>query len=516
MPKMGDFAGNSGASALASSESSLSTPIANLLLTSPLLGEEEAIEEEEEPEAMEEEEDVESTEETTTLTNDELNEPMKETEQETLSEEDSPKDNPEVDKKKTVESDGQLLDNSNTLEQDDSENDLELGKPLENLILMENAKGEEEAAAVENGIDAELEEETQDANEQVKKDTDEVQEDGDEGEKEDEPTEEETQEEMEEEDDAKINISIEGGEDNDDEDEELEQEEDAAENGSNKENADDEGAEPRVEEESALELEENAEGNDKEAEEEEEENTVDKEANAEIEDEEESEAELEEDAEENIQEAELEEELEDAKENGADEEEQEVDINSSTEGQGTEINESTTKKNWEGFDEDMTSPKIDIAEQKTEEYDIGHVSDNSHNVSEWIDAQGYEGDGFRFHIFHSKGKGKPTMMQSHPIGTGAVALLASFLLCYCCERWRKRRSIHSTPHRGKYSSLGSDDFNGTFSDDISFHDKNSDDEMSMGEYYDSDEENGAGINMELGGFHEVDANGGLTLDECNG
>jgi len=235
------------------------------------------------------------------------------------------------------------------------------------------------------------------------------------------------------------------------------------------------------------------------------------------EDNEEEELEEEEDADEDEDGPKEESEEEKEGEDGTVEEEEikedDIDSSSSTEGQEAEINESTTKKNWEGVDEDSTSPKIDMSKQNKEEEEINHAHDDSHNVSELKDVHDYEGDGFRFHILHPK-KGKATIMQSHPFGTAGVALLAAFFLCCCCLRWRKRRNTGSIPHRGKYAALGSDDFNGTFSDDISFHDKNSDDEMSMNSY-ESDEE-GGGVKLEMGGMHEMDANGGLTLDECNG
>ena len=60
--------------------------------------------------------------------------------------------------------------------------------------------------------------------------------------------------------------------------------------------------------------------------------------------------------------------------------------------------------------------------------------------------------------------------------------------------------------------FGSDDFfNGTFSDDISFGDKDSDEEMS-----DDDDWDAGMVKLEMGNIHESDANGGLTLGECNG
>jgi hypothetical protein len=75
-------------------------------------------------------------------------------------------------------------------------------------------------------------------------------------------------------------------------------------------------------------------------------------------------------------------------------------------------------------------------------------------------------------------------------------------------------------NRGKYSVLhGSDDFfNGTFSDDVSIREKDSDEEFDDEHSYDSDDDiQGKGrTRLEMSGIHEMDANGGLTLDECNG
>lgn len=176
---------------------------------------------------------------------------------------------------------------------------------------------------------------------------------------------------------------------------------------------------------------------------------------------------------------------------------------SSTEGQGTELNDENTKTNWEGFDEDFSSHnEIELPEDQ-------HIK--SHDVSELRDVKDYEGDGFRFHLLHPRNN--ESFIRSSAFGV-TMALLAAFAVCVClCRRLRGGRS--NVPHRGKYAALhGSDDFfNGTFSDDISFRGKDSDDEMSENSY-DSDEE--GGLQLELGGIHELDANGGLTLDECNG
>lgn len=202
------------------------------------------------------------------------------------------------------------------------------------------------------------------------------------------------------------------------------------------------------------------------------------------------------------------------KEEVQDKEEEEDDMaisasSSTTEGQGAEINDKTTKKTWEGFDEDFTSPSIEDEEMH---------SIHSHDISELKGVQDYEVDGFRFHVLHpKKDKGN---VQLHSIRSAAAVLLAAFALCFCCLRCRRGRGHHNALHgsRGKYAALGSDDFfNGTFSDDISYRGKDSDEEEdddSM-KSFDSDEE-GGGIKLELGGMQELDANGGLTLDECNG
>ena len=133
----------------------------------------------------------------------------------------------------------------------------------------------------------------------------------------------------------------------------------------------------------------------------------------------------------------------------------------------------------------------------------------------------------------------------------AVILVATLLLCYVCYRIKRRRNDGYRTNRmggsGKYSILhGSDDyFNGTFSDDISIHEKdvddddyfddeydyeynNENDEKEMQEYSDDDEDDydeddaanssrTKAVTLEMvGSIHEMEANGGLTLDECNG
>ncbi|KAL9181971.1 hypothetical protein ACHAXT_012314 [Thalassiosira profunda] len=198
---------------------------------------------------------------------------------------------------------------------------------------------------------------------------------------------------------------------------------------------------------------------------------------------------------------------EDAEENVDEQAPPEEDVpqgSASTEGQGGELEE---KSDWKGFHEDKQ--KINIPESNDRDH---HAK--AHDISEATGNQGYEGDGFRFHVLRPKGQGSG---KSASLGVAGI-LLAAFLVCYCYCRQRRRSKTHAS-HRGKYSALhGNDDFfDGTFSDDISFGGKSSDDEGSFGSYG-SDEEygNGAGATLEMGGIHESDANGGLTLREING
>lgn len=127
-----------------------------------------------------------------------------------------------------------------------------------------------------------------------------------------------------------------------------------------------------------------------------------------------------------------------------------------------------------------------------------------------------------YHALHpNKGGGlerTSSTVQSHTIGTAvSLSLVTFFLLCACCiMRYRR----NNQPTRGKYSVLhGSDDFfNGTFSDDVSIREKDSDEEFDDVYSYDSDDDiqGKGGTRLEMGMIHEADANGGLTLDECNG
>ena len=127
-----------------------------------------------------------------------------------------------------------------------------------------------------------------------------------------------------------------------------------------------------------------------------------------------------------------------------------------------------------------------------------------------------------YHVLHpNKGGGlerTSSTVQSHTIGAAvSLSLVTFFLLCACCiMRYRR----NNQPTRGKYSVLhGSDDFfNGTFSDDVSIREKDSDEEFDDVYSYDSDDDiqGKGGTRLEMGMIHEADANGGLTLDECNG
>jgi hypothetical protein len=182
---------------------------------------------------------------------------------------------------------------------------------------------------------------------------------------------------------------------------------------------------------------------------------------------------------------------------------------SSTEGQGVQIDETNEKTNWEGFDEDM-SPHSSI---KRPEQPSSSVQ--AHDLSEAQDKNDYEGDGFgtmKYKLLRGKGEGGKVAAGS---GAWVAAILLIFSCCLCYLRYRRRRYAQSKrPNRGNYSALGRHDFfNGTFSDDVSYG-KDSDDDISI-ESYGSDD-GGRQTNLEMGGIHELDANGGLTLEEING
>jgi hypothetical protein len=189
---------------------------------------------------------------------------------------------------------------------------------------------------------------------------------------------------------------------------------------------------------------------------------------------------------------------------------------SSTEGQGVQIDESNEKTNWEGFDEDM--PKQNVIHEPEQPTS----SIEAHDLSEAKNKNDYEGDGFgamKYKLLRGKGKGS-SKSSTNPLTTvGSGALVAVILLllscCLCYLRYRRQKYAQSKqPSRGNYSALGRHDFfNGTFSDDVSYG-KDSDDDASI-ESYGSDD-SGKRTNLEMGGFHELDANGGLTLEEING
>ncbi|ACI64101.1 predicted protein [Thalassiosira pseudonana CCMP1335] len=179
-----------------------------------------------------------------------------------------------------------------------------------------------------------------------------------------------------------------------------------------------------------------------------------------------------------------------------------------TEGQGAEINDENVKTTFEGFDEDFSSHHVDTTNEQPPSTSTGL------DVSELANTNDYKGDGFRFHVLQPKGQGKGS---STPLVTSAVGVFVGLLLCYCCIKLRRRKGMNSKPNRGKYSALnggGDDFFNGTFSDDISYYGKDSDDENSVNSFGSDDMNDG--VNIELGGMHEMDANGGLTLEEING
>jgi hypothetical protein len=162
--------------------------------------------------------------------------------------------------------------------------------------------------------------------------------------------------------------------------------------------------------------------------------------------------------------------------------------------------------NFQGFDEDFSSGHIDVSNlDQPPDTAESNVSVNSNSP----DDNNYTGDGFTYHILQPKSRGH----ESSTIPVAAIVALLAFLVCFCCIRYKRRRSRYLKTSRGKYSAIGSDDFfNGTFSDDISFNGKDSDDEMSYG----SDDGNCDGVKIELGNIHEMEVNGGLTLEEING
>eukprot|EP00574_Skeletonema_japonicum_P000574 CAMPEP_0201739740 /NCGR_PEP_ID=MMETSP0593-20130828/45943_1 /ASSEMBLY_ACC=CAM_ASM_000672 /TAXON_ID=267983 /ORGANISM="Skeletonema japonicum, Strain CCMP2506" /LENGTH=723 /DNA_ID=CAMNT_0048234033 /DNA_START=186 /DNA_END=2357 /DNA_ORIENTATION=+ len=186
---------------------------------------------------------------------------------------------------------------------------------------------------------------------------------------------------------------------------------------------------------------------------------------------------------------------------------------SSTEGQGIQIDETNEKTNWEGFDEDMPH-QIVKGEPEQPSSPV-----EAHDLSEAQGKDDYEGDGFgtmKYKLLRGKGEGgKSSANPFTTLGSGALMAVILLVVSCCYRRYRRRRYAQSKrPNRGNYAALGRDEFfNGTFSDDVSYG-KDSDDDGSI-ESYGSDDE-GHKTNLEMGGFHELDANGGLTLEEING
>ncbi|KAL3782389.1 hypothetical protein HJC23_005437 [Cyclotella cryptica] len=171
--------------------------------------------------------------------------------------------------------------------------------------------------------------------------------------------------------------------------------------------------------------------------------------------------------------------------------------------QGNEIHDESDESSFKGFDEDFSSGHIDISQhEQPPDASESNIATNAQ------DNNDYTGDGFTYHVLQPKSRSHGTASS---ISSYAIATVVGILLCFCCIRYKRRYGRHSRPNRGKYSAIGGNDFfNGTFSDDISFNGKDSDDDMSFGS------DDGDGIRIELGGIHETDANGGLTLEEING
>lgn len=204
--------------------------------------------------------------------------------------------------------------------------------------------------------------------------------------------------------------------------------------------------------------------------------------------------------------------IEQEEDNGYDEpegEKENVDIATTEEEVEEEEGQVTgDEENWEGFHLDTKDKKIDLA---TVDH---HKNGESHNASELQNVNDYEGDGMGYKVLPPKirgGKGG----GGHP-ATVALILIPLVLLCACCMLYRRKRK--RLPPKGRYSAIGSDDFfNGTFSDDLSYGGKSSDDggDWNPNDSFDSDDESN-GVSLEMGGIHETDANGGLSLDEVNG
>ena len=190
-------------------------------------------------------------------------------------------------------------------------------------------------------------------------------------------------------------------------------------------------------------------------------------------------------------------------------EKEKVDIATSEEEDGGEEGQvEGDEENWEGFHLDTKDKKIDLAGIDH------HKNGESHNASELQNVNDYEGDGMGYKVLQPKirgGKGG----GGHP-ATIALILIPLVLVCACCMMYRRKRK--RLPPKGRYSAIGSDDFfNGTFSDDLSYGGKSSDDggDWNPNDSFDSDDESN-GVSLEMGGIHEMEGDGGLSLDEVNG
>jgi hypothetical protein len=195
-----------------------------------------------------------------------------------------------------------------------------------------------------------------------------------------------------------------------------------------------------------------------------------------------------------------------------------------------ETNEKTTQ--WEGFEDEDMAKQTNVNYEPTEEPPSPATTSSSieaHDISEAQNQNDYQGDGFgtspKYQLLRGKGnKGgggsgigtsKPSINSGGTMIAGLIVLLT---ICLCYLRYRRRKNALK-PRYGNYAALGKHDFfNGTFSDDISYG-KNSDgDDISI-ESWGSDYDNDDGrhhTNLEMGDLHELDANGGLTLEEVNG
>jgi hypothetical protein len=193
--------------------------------------------------------------------------------------------------------------------------------------------------------------------------------------------------------------------------------------------------------------------------------------------------------------------IEEIKPNGLQNEEHTLDV--AKKGDALQDSNEEGPGNFKDFDENFSSKHIDI--QKIEQPPDIYESQDIVNRTRQFNNE-YTGDGFTYHIAQPKSSGHSYSVISITV----IVSLLFFLTCFCCIRYKRRR--YSKPSRGKYSPIDSEDFfNGTFSDEISFYGKDSDDDMS----YSSDDEDND-VKIELGKIHEMEANGGLTLEEING